>query len=506
VATPSVSYEPRHPADGVLFRIVRDHFETLRAEAARRHDGSGLPRFVEQEFREFLTCGQLANGFARFRCAGCGLDRLVAFSCKGRGFCPSCGGRRMAERAAHLVDDVLPFVAVRQWVLTFPHRVRYVLAWDHGLCRSVVAMFLRTVLGHLCTRARRRGVADGRGGAVAIVQRFGAALNLNVHIHALVLDGVFAPNGLGGVTWHRAVPLTGDDVGTVLAIVERRVRRLLSRRGLVDADQATDGWAEEAPVLAGIAAASVQSLTALGPRAGARVRRCGDDVGERGQAVSVPPLGRCHARANGFDLHAAVVVPAGDRERLERICHYALRPPVAQDRVSLTHDGQVRLALRRRWADGTTHLLFDPIAFLERLAALTPRPRINLILYHGVLAPLLYHGVLAPRAAWRALVVPRRAASDRPDEPAARTGGEPRGATERDRHSAGNHQWASLMRRVFGFDVLACPRCGGRLRLVALIEQAAVIGRILGHLGLPTVVPAHAPPRAPPLPFGDSAK
>lgn len=63
---------------------------------------------------------------------------MVPFSCKRRGFCPSCGGRRMAERAAYLVDEVLPQVPVRQWVLTLPYRLRYRLAWDHALCRAVL--------------------------------------------------------------------------------------------------------------------------------------------------------------------------------------------------------------------------------------------------------------------------------------------------------------------------------------------------------------------------------
>jgi hypothetical protein len=91
VAQPSSAYEPRDPASGILHQIVRDHFETFRAQAESVRDGEGLPRFVEQEFRDFLRCGCLAGGFARFRCAACGLDRLVAFSCKGRGFCPRCG-------------------------------------------------------------------------------------------------------------------------------------------------------------------------------------------------------------------------------------------------------------------------------------------------------------------------------------------------------------------------------------------------------------------------------
>jgi hypothetical protein len=94
--------------------VVRDHFETFRAEAAAMRDGQGLPRFVEREFLDFLTCRCLAAGFARFRCASCRKDRLVPFSCKGRGFCPSCGGRRMTDRAAHLVDHVFPHVPVRQ--------------------------------------------------------------------------------------------------------------------------------------------------------------------------------------------------------------------------------------------------------------------------------------------------------------------------------------------------------------------------------------------------------
>jgi hypothetical protein len=123
VAQPTNSYEPRHPAQSVLHQIVVEHLETLRAQAASLRDGEGLPRFVEQEFRDFLTCGCLAGGFARFHCDAGGEDRLVPFSCKGRGFCPSCGGRRMAERAAHLVNHVFPDVPVRQWVLSLPYRL-----------------------------------------------------------------------------------------------------------------------------------------------------------------------------------------------------------------------------------------------------------------------------------------------------------------------------------------------------------------------------------------------
>ena len=375
----------------------------------------------------------------------------------------------MAERSAHLIDHVFPDVPVRQWVLSLPHRLRYLLAWDHELCRAVTGVALRTVLGFLRRRARGDGVPDGRSGAVAIVQRFGGALNLNVHLHALVLDGVFVLNE--GIVEFLPSGATADARG---------------RGGRRGPDRAPpDLWSEEAPVLAAVAAASVDGRVALGPRAGARVRRCGDPHEEAAPMT----LGPCHAHVDGFDLHAGLVTRAGQRDRLERLCRYALRPPLAQDRLHVSAEGTIWLTLRRRWADGTTHLRFDPLELLERLAVLTPRPRVNLIRYYGV---------LAPRASWRAAPVPgasshgvevsHRESSVEADEDASRVKSS----------RAGAYQWAELMQRTFALNVLACPRCAGRLRLVALIEQAAVVRRILRHLGLPAEVPEPRPARAPP--------
>jgi hypothetical protein len=146
----------------------------------------------------------------------------------------------------------------------------------------------------------------------------------------------------------------------------------------------------------------------------------------------------------------------------------------------------------RRWSRDPTHLVFDPSAFLERLAAITPRPRINLILYYGV---------LAPRAAWRRDAVKDGRLTDATVNAADTTTMAPAAAAPA--RVSRNPRWAELMQRTFGFDVLACPSCGGRLRLVALIHDQRVIERILGHLGLPTQMPAARPARAPPLPAGD---
>jgi hypothetical protein len=404
-------------------------------------------------------------------------------------------GRRMAERAAHLVDHVFPEVPVRQWVLSLPPRIRYVLAWDHSQCRAVVGVFMRAVLGYLRRQAReRRDVLNGRGGAVTIIQRFGAALNLNVHIHALVLDGVYAEDGTGGLQFHPALAPTDEEMDDLVCTIERRIGRLLARRGVADGgEHGPDRWAEEAPVLAGIADAAVQGRGAFGPRAGAEVRRCGSSP--ELLALSTSIRGPWHARQNGFDLHAAVVVPWRDRARLERVCRYAMRPPVAHDRIRLTDQGQVLLELRHRWADGTTHVLFDPVELLERLASLTPRPRINLVLYYGV---------LSARSAWRS-----RLGRPDPAGPPER-GGEsiarPEAVATPSGRAPSNLLWAQLMQRSFGFDVLACPRCGGRLRLIALSEEPRVIRRILGHLGLPTEVPEARPSRAPPMLFDPVAE
>ncbi len=119
---------------------------------------------------------------------------------------------------------------------------------------------------------------------------------------------------------------------------------------------------------------------------------------------------------------------------------------------------------------------------------MVPRPRTNLVLYYGV---------LAPRAAWREVVVPTPV-----DDPGAADDAGVCGHGRRVGRRP-NRAWAELMERSFGFDVLACPRCAGRMVLVALIRDAAIVARILRHLGLPTQVPVPRTGRAPPLPWAD---
>jgi hypothetical protein len=155
----------------VLHQVIAAHLEAFLRAVAEAVDGTGLSQFVEREFRKFLTCGVFEHGVARFRCEGCAREHLVPFSCKGRAWCPSCGGRRMTERAAHLVDAVLPWVPVRQWVLTVPYRLRYQMAWNHGLCRAVLRVYTRVLLDVYARGARERGLERGQTGMVTALQR-----------------------------------------------------------------------------------------------------------------------------------------------------------------------------------------------------------------------------------------------------------------------------------------------------------------------------------------------
>ena len=182
-------YERRRPEETILYQLVQENLETSLAQVEAER-GSGLPEFVKAEFDAFLTCGILAHGFLRLRCSECGHEKLVAFSCKRRGFCPSCGARRMAETAAHLVDCVIPPVPVRQWVLSLPIPLRLLFAAQPQLLAPLVHVSHRVIAGFLVKRAGFK-LSRADTGAVTLIQRFGSAANLNIHLHCLVLDGVY---------------------------------------------------------------------------------------------------------------------------------------------------------------------------------------------------------------------------------------------------------------------------------------------------------------------------
>ncbi len=268
----SEQYRPRDPSSEVLYGVLLAHLETFLARIAVDPSSPGLPSYVKRELRTHLTCGILAHGFCRFHCFTCGSDLLIPFSCKGRGFCPSCGGRRMAESAAHLVDHVFPEVPVRQWVISFPWRLRYLLTLDVSLCRAVRRVFMRAVLRFYSQKAHSESIEHGRTGGINQIQRYGSALNANTHFHALVLDGVYtAPDALSALTFHPATRITDAEVAKLLFTIRSRVLRLCRRRGLMGEEGELDTTAstETQGILPFLCAASIQGRSALGSEPGA---------------------------------------------------------------------------------------------------------------------------------------------------------------------------------------------------------------------------------------------
>jgi hypothetical protein len=515
------TFERHRPEESALYRAVQCELETFLAHA--RACERPAPRFVEQELRAFLRCGVLAHGFLRLHCDECGHDRLVAFSCKRRGFCPSCGGRRMADTAAHLVDRVLPEAPVRQWVLTLPYALRYRCAYNARLTSDVLRAFIRALCAELRQRAQRLwGVRAEQCGAVTVVQRFGSALELNVHFHTLALDGAYTYAADPGQPT-RFLPLPAPEpheVARVLAGTARRIERVLAARAGDDGE----ALARDEPLLALLAAASQRTRLATGPQRGEPWRRLGDrveppdgDAKEAGSEASerVP-------RHGGMSLHADVSVPARDRRRLERLCRYVARPALANERLEERPDGTLALRLKTRWRDGTTHILMERRELIERLVPLIPPPRAHQVRYHGILAPSASQrdrvvpgepddevdGERSPQGGERCRPAGRgidpRALSfqqagglshtERPEALAGLTTGAPepedRPLRIRSVGRARRMRWAALIQRVFEVDALRCPRCASTMRLIAAIEDPAVAERILTCLKLP----ARAPP------------
>ena len=171
------SYARHQPENTLLYQIIEKYYPTFVEHLAA--EGRILPDYVHKEFEEYLKCGRLEHGFLRVRCEECCHERLVAFSCKRRGFCPSCGARRMIDSAALLVDTILPRLPMRQWVLSFPFHLRLLFARQPLIMSKVLAIVYRTISTFLIKKA---GLTHktARTGAVTLIQRFGSALNLNV--------------------------------------------------------------------------------------------------------------------------------------------------------------------------------------------------------------------------------------------------------------------------------------------------------------------------------------
>jgi len=329
----------------------------------------------------------------------------------------------------------------------------------------VLGIVYRIIATHLVKKA---GLThnSARTGAVTLIQRFGSALNLNVHFHMLFLDGVYVdgPHELARFRWVRAP--TTQELTHLAHTIAQRVGRFLERQGLLERDAENSylaGDAVDEDPMAQLLGHSITYRIAVGPQAGRKVftlqtlPAC-DPEDQFGDTVG---------KVAGFSLHAGVAARANERQKLERLCRYISRPAVSEKRLSLTPNGNVRYQLKTPYKDGTTHVIFEPLDFIARLAALVPKPRVNLTRFHGVFAPNSKH---------RALVTPAKRGKGSklkaPDEAQDQMPAERRAAMT----------WAQRLKRVFNIDIEICRECSGAMKVIACIEDPVVIKKILDHL------------------------
>ena len=415
----------------------------------------------------------------------------------------------MADTAAHLVDRVLPRIPYRQFTLSFPKRVRFQLARDSALLNQVLRAYLQVLFSFQRRQAGQRTHGTCIPGAVTAVARAGGMANLNIHMHTIATDGVFAVHGDEWPPFFVAIsPPTDEEVEALLLRIAKRTERFLARH------QAREEVCDSEPDALVIA----QSEAVMTPALPHPLR---SDLTSR-------PKRRC-AFIEGYSLHANVSVHENDRLGLERLCRYILRPPIATSRLSRTDDGRVRYRFRRPDAAGRTEIVLAPEDFLARLATLIPPPRHNAVRYHGC---------FAPRSKIRPAIVPRvpedtrrrrlsplgrgndsnlpasspaadnTEATQAADTKAAKSATEPSidaqcEAVPESREAPATSlsrylDWAALLERVFAADVTKCSHCGGQVRILAFLTHPDITTPILEHLGLPTQPPSIASARDPP--------
>ncbi|GAB1234115.1 IS91 family transposase [Ferrigenium sp. UT5] len=443
-ATQARCYQRRRPEQTLWYRTVQTHFETWLALADGPGDES-TPAYIEQAFRRYLDCGILAKGFARAHCDECGHDFLIAFSCKGRGVCPSCNTRRMAETAAHLTDHVFPRLPVRQWVLSVPKRLRYFLQRDTALQGAVLRIFLRGV--ERCLREHSPGcVSTARIGAIAFIHRFGSSLNAHTHFHCCIVDGVFqavakivetadTTEPITSVDFHAATHLDIVAIAQVQAKIRQRILRAFVRRGLIS-------------------------------------------KGDRDEMLS-------WEHGGGFSLDASVCIGGTDRAGLERLLRYCARPPFALEHLHTLDAEHLLYHNPKPRTDSPRDLVLTPLELIDKIAALIPPPRAHRHRYYGVLAPNSPLRAAVTATAPLPVVAPPVVEVTVADAPPHR--------------AASHYLWAMLLARIYETLPLVCTLCQSPMRIIAFITEGSSVRKILEHLGESTLPPKVAPARGPPL-------
>lgn len=403
--------------------------KSLLVEAFRRgwpEVSASVPRRVQREVERYQHCGDVRYGFVEVSCSTCNESRLVAFSCKGRGWCPSCTTRRAVETGVEL-ESLLPRVPYRQWTLSLPYSLKLVVVKQPQRLKRLEVLLVRAVWNWQRREAKSLGAsAELQGGAVCFWQWFGSSLQLTPHLHLLVPEALWSPEAE-----EVSVPPPSDDV------VERILQRVL-RQAMKSWPEVEEGWAVD----------DYQELQQ-------RAMELPIDF-----AQASTPRARRVAVAHGFSLHADTWVHGNDRAGLERLCAYGARGPVSEARLRRLDDGRYEYTPKKGRVFTVT-----AAALVRRLVALVPPAKLHLTSFHGV---------FAPNAALRPLVT--RPAAPPPPTTQLKFRFEKKPKKPR-------LDWATLHQRTFGTDVTRCP-CGGRRSIRRLHSTRQTAEKRLLELGV----------------------
>ena len=384
----------------------------------------------------------------------------------------------MHDTAAHLVDRILPIVPYRQRVIAYPKWLRILLARDAGIMSKARNIFLASIFVWQRKQARKKGIEGRIGvGAISFDQRFGDSLNLSPHTHAVIPDGVFTIEKNKAI-FHRIQNPRDDDVQRINERIVSKIRRMLEQKGLIREQEDSE---EITP--------DTMDLLALTIQRTAQRKNLNNNESR--------PRSRLSSGIEGFSLQAGTHVHENDREGLEHLCGYGARPSIALTRLKRHEDGKYEYSLKYPLPNGECRLILTGQQMMARLALLVPRPKIHLIHYTGV---------FAANSNWRKIIVPKSLDSKCKhcnqiteehcsDEVHKIFKSDCYIASQEPNPRERYLDWASLMKRVYGKDILNCSECGKPRKIIAYIDDPPIVRKILIHLGMPTTGPPRSPAR-----------
>lgn len=277
----------------------------------------------------------------------------------------------------------------------------------------------------------------------------------------IFLDGVFVDDE-NSEDDQRFVPVLNhlqSDIIRLTHLMSARIARYLSRAGLIEADaensylaeSSIDGEMNDHQIF------SIMYRISTGFQKGKKIF----SVQTRPPIMAETKEGDLLGKVAGFSLHAGVATKAYQRDKLERLCRYISRPPISQHRLTLTPSGKICYELKTPYRGGITHVIFDPLDFISKLAALVPSPRVNLTRFYGI---------FAPNSQYRSAIIIKKKRHKSKEE--TKTEAEQRRAMT----------WAARLKRAFNSDIQTCEVCGGAVKVIACIDDPIVINKILNHL------------------------